>query len=137
MVSEFITPGVIITTLILTVISIWMLIGKLWKNAIVDNFVTREKVFRYFSDLGLYLAANGDNKTKAIYFKSYLALLLVVKPQIQNELEQYNREIIEEIKNVSREKINSETLKLINAFRKAYKIERDITKLWIADLNKK
>ena len=136
MLTDYITPGVIITVLILFTISVWMLVSKLWKISIVDSLVVREKVFKYFSDLGLYLVSSRNNKTKALYFKSYMALLLVMKPEIQNEIEEYNRLVIENIDTVSREAINKSTIKLINSFRKAYKIDKQITKIWIADIDK-
>ena len=137
MITDYITPGVIITVLILLTISIWLLIGRLWQRKVIDNAIVREKVFKFISDFSLYLVSNGNNKTKAVYFKSYMSLLLIMKPEIQDELERYNKEIIENIKSASREKINTSTIDLINAFRKAYKIEKEITKLWIADLKEK
>ena len=136
MLTDYITPGVIITALILFTISIWLLVGKIWSNSIVDSLVVREKVFKYFSDLGLFLVSSGNNKAKTLYFKSYMALLLVMKPEIQNELEEYNRLVIENIETVSRETINKSTIMLINSFRKAYKIDKQITKIWIADIDK-
>ena len=136
MLTDYITPGVIITALILFTISIWLLVGKIWSNSIVDSLVVREKVFKYFSDLGLFLVSSGNNKTKTLYFKSYMALLLVMKPEIQNELEEYNRLVIENIETISRETINKSTIMLINSFRKAYKIDKQIAKIWIADIDK-
>jgi hypothetical protein len=132
--NEYITPGVIITILILATISSWMLVGKLWDKKIIDNMVRRDQLFRYLNSLGLVLASNGGNKTNALYYKSYMGFLATVKVNIANKLAEYNKNTIDKLGQLTSDEVNAATVDLINCVRKEYKIDKGIIKIWISDL---
>jgi hypothetical protein len=135
--NELITPGVIITILILLTMTAWLIVGRLWRNPIVDQMVSREKLFKYLDALGLVISSRGEPKTKTIYYKAYMEFLATVKFHTANELSDYNKLAIDKIDEIDADELNKHTLKLINCIRQEYKIDKRIEKLYIANLSKK
>ena len=136
--NEYISPGVIITILIIFAISIWLLIGRLWKSPIVDNNVRREKLFKYLDAIGLVLSSRGNDKTVSLYYKSYMEFLVTVKSETSMLTADFYEKIVNKIHTgISSDEINHSVLKLLNCIRKEYKIDKSIMKVYIADLSKK
>ena len=133
---EYITPGVIITILILGTISIWLLVGRLWPSKIIDNDIRRTQLFRYLDSLGLVLSSRGSNKTMVLYNKAHLTFLATVKKEAANILADYNEQIIKNLQSISPEQRNAATLKLLNCIRKEYRIDKQIMKMYVVDLTK-
>ena len=134
--SEYISPGVIITALILIFISVWMVVGKLWQNKIIDNLTRRDQLFRYLNALGLVLASRGSHKTNGLYFKAYMGFIVTVKLKTAEKLAEYNKDVIKNLEKLSPDEINTKTIELINCIRVDYKIDKGIEKIWISDLTK-
>ncbi|GDY13320.1 hypothetical protein LBMAG53_21980 [Planctomycetota bacterium] len=135
--SEYITPGVIITLLILLAISSWLFIGRIWPHKIVDNIVRRDQLFRYLNALGVVLSAKGSNKTNSLYYKAYMGFLVTTKLKTADKLAEYNKNVIDKLAKLNPKEINEATLDLLNCIRKEYKIDKSIMKIWISDLNYK
>jgi hypothetical protein len=135
--TEIITPGVIITLMILIAISIWLLTGKVWQNKVIDNSVKREQLFRYLNALGLVLASKGDSKTHALYYKAYIGFMATVKIKTSSVLANYNKEVVDRLKDINIDERNQKTLKLINCIREDYNIDKGLVNIWVADLTKR
>jgi hypothetical protein len=131
------TPGIIITIIIVTAITFWIIMARFFPEKIVDNITRRQKLFNYLDSIGLLISAKGQGKTRDIYQKAYQSFLLTMPATAVPFAEEFNKKFIESLGNLSKDEMNKQISDFYSALRKCYKIEKAPIKAYIAEIEKK